>query len=777
MSEFASFSSFLTPAVAGEGKSGGDTGGGLFGAVPTGKGKVPLRFLDISYLGLAFCGGVVGVGRKRMCCLHPDKCTVSSHKLKVMTYNDFPALVAATTDQGVFIEAPDGRSVYLSSHVPLAFLGDNPEAYREQHRSVAQWEQFLSGLRASDEADLPSEADRTSYFKHVFEKANETTFKTPFKKRRVVVEDSSASPFRGSGASPSTPEDTFMADVSSQLDPVNTVPMLLKEWPLLVNMLTTLQGLVLTCRESLKAVTQQIAKDLREVDFSIADVANAVGKKPVEMEAGTVFELIESIERQVKEQNESVANQGRDEALEKVTLLLSGFDPNGSNVKEVFDLFREEVKSVLNPLWSFLSSVSSSPARPGDKLRPLLRVLDDWPSTGIGGDADVLTWIQRTERLVSTLAAVRARDDGQANARSAATARNSSPLGMNFGNTGSAGGGAYSFQQNTSGPSNQGASGPPTAAAFAALQQEVSDLRAQAEQSSVTIAGQVFKSLEQVVSWMTLHASDKGAHVAFADASGLLAITYRDQTTAMDHAKVNALAGKGEGFVTVADIKLDFSFSLDLPHFFGKDVSANILTADARVLPNIKNYADWNGVAGGGGVRMTLSHYISNDMNHIQAGVNLGGSREAQLVSDAMIRESKDFLSQLSLWITDHYCTLTDKGHKEADAWEVISRSVRAIFKEISKVRMKGRGYQTASATRGHAQVWACFQGLRMQREFLDARFSAHKAVINILHEYLMDTSVTKEEHTRALAAQETRLMAYITTKLGEIKRAKTGGG
>ena len=733
MSDFASFSSFLTPAVAGEGKLGGDTGGGLFGAVPTGKGKVSLRFLDISYLGLAFCGGVVGSGRKKMCCLQPDKCTVSSHKIKMMSYNDFSALVAATTDQGAFIETPDGKAVYLLSHVPLAFLGDVPEVYKDQQRTVAQWEQFLSGLRASDEADLPSEAERSSYFKHVFEKTKDTAFKTPFKKRRVVVEDSEeSSPYRDLGDPSSTPEDTFMADVSSQLDPVNTIPMLLKEWPLLVNMLTTMQGLVLTCRELIKDVTQQMAKDLREVDFTIADVANAIGEKPVEMEAGTVFELIDALERQVKEQNESEANQVRDEALERVTLSLRGFDPNGSTVKEVFDLFREEVKLVLNPLWTFLSSVSSSPASPGDKLRPLLGVLDQWPIAGIGGDSDVLKWIQRTELLVSKLVA--ARSSGGLSSSNVPTPThvpsgpNASPFGLNFGSTAPsappAGGVSYSLQQNSGGAPSQGP-GPPTAAAFAALQQEVSDLRAQAEHASVTIAGQVFKSLEQVVSWMTLHAPDKGSHVAFSDASGLLAITYRDQTTAMDHAKVNALAGKGEGFVTVADIKLDFSFSLDLPHFFGKDVSANILTADARVLPNIKNYAEWNGVAGGGGVRLTLTHYITNDMNHIQAGVNLGGSREAQLVSDAMIRESKDFLSQLSLWITDHYCSLTDKGHKEADAWEVISRSVRAIFKEISKVRMKGRGYQTASATRGHAQVWACFQGLRMQREFLrDSRLT-----------------------------------------------------
>ena len=74
MSDFASFGSFLTPASSGAGKSGG-TGGGLFGAVPSGKGNVSLCFLDTSRTGQSFCGGVIGAERKRMCTLDPEVCT------------------------------------------------------------------------------------------------------------------------------------------------------------------------------------------------------------------------------------------------------------------------------------------------------------------------------------------------------------------------------------------------------------------------------------------------------------------------------------------------------------------------------------------------------------------------------------------------------------------------------------------------------------------------------------------------------------------------------
>jgi hypothetical protein len=63
-------------------------------------------------------------------------------------------------------------------------------------------------------------------------------------------------------------KDGVLLDVSLELDPVNTIPnkLINKEWPLLlVNNLSLLQGLVVTCREPLRDCNQQFAKDFWEV--------------------------------------------------------------------------------------------------------------------------------------------------------------------------------------------------------------------------------------------------------------------------------------------------------------------------------------------------------------------------------------------------------------------------------------------------------------------------------------------------------------------------------
>jgi hypothetical protein len=153
------------------------------------------------------------------------------------------------------------------------------------------------------------------------------------------------------------------------------------------------------------------------------------------------------------------------------------------------------------------------------------------------------------------------------------------------------------------------------------------------------------------------------------------------------------------------------------------------------------------------------------------AEVNLG-SRDGWLIAESMMNESREFLRLLSQWMTDYYLALTSRVHKPKDAWEVVSRSVRAIFKELSKAWIPGRGHQTMGGLRAQAQMWACLQGIRVQREFVSAGFVAHKAIVAIVHKYLLDSSVTKELHGASLASLEARLTTVITNKMSKMKRA-----
>ena len=126
-----------------------------------------------------------------------------------------------------------------------------------------------------------------------------------------------------------------------------------------------------------------------------------------------------------------------------------------------------------------------------------------------------------------------------------------------------------------------------------------------------------------------------------------------------------------------------------------------------------------------------LTELINNDMQNLKSCLYSAGSPEARAVSDGMMAEWRAFLSQLSTWMTSYYMALVKKCQQEKASWEVVCRAVRSVFKELYKVRMSGRDYHSSGPLVGPAQMWASLQGVCVQREFIEAAFAAHRAVIN----------------------------------------------
>jgi len=690
-----------------------------------------------------------------------------------MTSNDFVALREALVSEGAFIETQDLKAVYIAAHVPVGLLGDL-EVYRDRRRTVAQWEEFLMGLRASASSFATTESDRVEFFEHVSDDAEGLLTKTPFKKRKAVDLTSPESQFEE--------VENVLETLATSLDTEDTMNHLRSEWPSLVQNLRVMHRRLDECKEI-------IGSELRKVDFVVAGVSNKLGDKPHTMAAGSVFDLLETINGRVETLSPMVFEHS--EEVAKVMRFIQGVDLKVP-LSKMFADFYKEVEKVLKPLWDVLLLFSSDPSVPGDKCTPLLGVLNAWPKTGVGATHDLLAWVKQMENRMAS-AESQSTGGGSTGYPTLGNLGGSQTFGTfapsSVGSSGVAGGGQqfntfgastnFGFGVNsgvnpgvTTGPGGGSATIQVPAAAWASLCQEVADLKAQADIHAVTVKQEVFKSMGQVGAWMALNAPADGSQVYFADAVGLLTLTNEDQASLYEFSKFESTTG-GKGFTTTSDSRLAFSFTLGLPHVFGKDASTNLLAKDLRLLPGVKDYDAWNGEGGVGGVKSTIQHMIDFDMaGHVAlAEVNLS-TREGVLVAETMMNESREFLRLMCQWMTDYYLALTARDHKPKDAWEVVSRAVRAIFKELAKARIPGRGHRTSGGLRGQAQMWACLQGIRVQREFVAAGFVAHEAIVAIVHKYLLDSSVTKEVHTASLSALETRMTTLINGKVGEMKRA-----
>ena len=73
-----------------------------------------------------------------------------------------------------------------------------------------------------------------------------------------------------------------------------------------------------------------------------------------------------------------------------------------------------------------------------------------------------------------------------------------------------------------------------------------------------------------------------------------------------------------------------------------------------------------------------------------------------------------------------------------SEHWKFVSQVVRSIFRELHKVRARGRYLDSAP------QLWYCLKGIQLQEEIRKVGFDNHSIVNNVLNEMLKTEIVTR---------------------------------
>jgi len=122
------------------------------------------------------------------------------------------------------------------------------------------------------------------------------------------------------------------------------------------------------------------------------------------------------------------------------------------------------------------------------------------------------------------------------------------------------------------------------------------------------------------------------------------------------------------------------------------------------------------------------------ELRELVAGTDLA------LVAESFLSNSQRFLVELFIWISREYNALVLKmgTGSEGSVWKYISQGVKAIFKALYKIRRFGQIGDPAE------QSWYCLKSLQLQREIMDAKFTNHDIVQNVLHKHLRNDVVLK---------------------------------
>ena len=747
-------SAFSTPS-GGSGARAGTyrvTGGGLKGV-----SAVQIRLFDVNEMGSTFCGGLVG---KKKFCIRGVECAIATHQSKKIAADELPEL---SDGVGLFILDAAGTAALKEPHLGTNQIGSKLQTFLDlPPRPTNLWEEAFRAIKASKDSSDEDEKVRDQFLEHVMDEEAAQEFKTPFKKRRTVEL-----------SSPEMEKDLegLFEEVAQAVNFGSTVQD--SNWKLLVNNVEVLKELFLEYKETHKRHAELVQSELRKLDFNDSILGNSIGQKPAGLEGGTAFEIIAELKLDLGklevELQESQLSAEHTRILSNMTAFFTNFDfsDSGRNSLEGrLDVLVQGMQAYVSPLVALFSKLSSSEHSPGDKFTAVEHALGPYLSP-------VKNLLQ--EELSDLNQRLRSLEDRTGQQAGAGPASFGS-FATGFG-TG-AGVAALDLNEQT----GVGAVGElkrlfeSQAQELKELRTKITDLEDQAQDKVVSVSNVHFKSHANTSSWITRFGLRPHWECCFIDAFGLLAIGFTALgTSVIESMSVEANAAKA-GYSDRDQGALHHSFTQNLPAFFGKDSSNSRVSSGTRMLPAMLKYEAWKGIAGGEGAAYELQELVRTCKDSLLNTQRELLSGEALLVANEMLMESVEFLSLLRTWVSTTMTQFTDKGHQEDDSWILMSRAIRAIFRELSTARNCGRGMkQQGKGMSG--SMWACLQGIKKQREFKACDFGAHAVVSHILHLHVHDNTVSKSSFTEYCEDTKLKLEKMAKDISAAGKRRQPGRG
>jgi hypothetical protein len=754
-------------------------GGGLFGFGKRGN-EFRIVQLDVGAQGRAFCGGVIGKDGRKMC-IRGD-CDVGVHRNNKA---DLSVLVGDILF--ILTSGPDAPqvSVHLEPRLPSRTMGNLLDRYLEEGRSLDGWDTLFRGLIAASEDDSFSVSEVNNITKRVDGREDQEKFgATPYKKRARLD--------AGSPALDSNYEVTMVPlDPSLGDTPEEILRNLSTEWRSVVSNIDTLRELVTGSRDMSREMTITVMKEFGEFDFELARLSNLLGARSGDMDPVPIFRSLGDLAKEIKEltsQVEALRDKKPtplvlDPNTKRAVNFVEDFQNAGVGFKEVNDAISfvgkfaarggvaetlkagvcAEVVASFQPIIALFSKLSSDKSTPGD-------ILD-----------------KEIANIKSEIAAVRNIVGGANNSASggsgpqpgsATSGGVSWSLGsMSLGATA----GATPGQSAGAATANSAASGQ-VGATIKALEDRLQDVEDQLQAQTVNMAGITFKSQLLTRSWMTTHAPATGAYIYFLDAHGMLSLAADESETTRAVLNFAHSAVKG-GFASSEEAQVSASFKIALPAIFGADSASTRVSADTRALPAMKTPEAWDPEDGYTGAKRRFEEQIKEVKSTMLESVGDHLTGLGRMVAMECISMAYEFLSKLSEWMTKQYRNLVGRGGAKEACWKLISHCVRAIFRDLHKARIAGRG-PFLGGDRASGIVWGSLQAHRLMQEYLDADFSAHPKCSHILNIHLQDNALMKVDFRRefdklkglvtevTLDASDLRVQHdNLATKVGKLKK------
>jgi hypothetical protein len=273
-------------------------------------------------------------------------------------------------------------------------------------------------------------------------------------------------------------------------------------------------------------------------------------------------------------------------------------------------------------------------------------------------------------------------------------------------------------------------------------------LASRLNQESVTMGGITFHNQNDCKVWVASHISP-GNYYNFYDGVSLIeqmkdpSQSFEKATEAEHRAfKVN---------MTTSSQRMVFSYQTIVPHPYMKGPG----TA-AKPLTKLESFKQWDHNDGVGGVKNEIAAFLQRQVKaettKIRTRFANANELEAKTVALACLQESRAFIAELHLFMSEFYTELVASESPDSEAWTLTCKLVHGIFHQLHLVRSVAAGVSDIGADNTGRRIglvlWGSLQAHRVMREFSAAQFRRHPTIASTLMLHLFASNVSEAKVT-----------------------------
>jgi hypothetical protein len=258
---------------------------------------------------------------------------------------------------------------------------------------------------------------------------------------------------------------------------------------------------------------------------------------------------------------------------------------------------------------------------------------------------------------------------------------------------------------------------------------------------SIKMGGVIFQSQADCQTWVMNNVCPADFY-EFFDAISLLE-QYKESTVPYSQMADMDTKTKKLG-LTVTSHRVINSFSREVPLVF----MSGPASAD-KPLTRIKTPKDWDVGDGQAGLKNEITKFLTGAMEGIEQKIDArfhsASSATARRVALDCLRESKDFIMEMSYFISEFYGEMTHSGvGKEDESWALTCKMIKVVFFELNLVRAVAQRACDIDVEETGRRVglilWGTLRAHKLMREYLANKFRRHSTIAPCLLLHLFTT-------------------------------------